>query len=230
MSRLNEDSDMSLAAADSEEAAQTGEVIHNPWLTGRALHQLGRLARRERNLDKAEDLHHQAMASQLGHGFTPDISDSLDAIAGLAIELESWAEGVRLISATNVARGGIGSVRWSIDESEVATALNRASGELAEQAYTKAVEEGSLLLLDQAISYASRARGERRRPSSGWPSLTPTELEVVRLATEGLTNPEIAVRLFISRSTVKTHLSHIFAKLGVSTRAELATHATRRGI
>jgi DNA-binding NarL/FixJ family response regulator len=56
------------------------------------------------------------------------------------------------------------------------------------------------------------------------------ELDVVRLVTEGLTNPQIGERLFVSRGTVKTHLAHVFAKLGVSTRAELATEATRRGI
>jgi DNA-binding NarL/FixJ family response regulator len=46
---------------------------------------------------------------------------------------------------------------------------------------------------------------------------------------EGLTNPQIGERMFISRGTVKVHLSHTFAKLGTSTRAELAAEATGRG-
>ncbi len=54
------------------------------------------------------------------------------------------------------------------------------------------------------------------------------ENQVVGLAAEGLTNPQIAERLFVARGTVKIHLSHIFSKLGVSTRAELASAATRR--
>jgi DNA-binding CsgD family transcriptional regulator len=58
--------------------------------------------------------------------------------------------------------------------------------------------------------------------------LTPTELEIVRHATVGLTNPEIAKRMFISRGTVKVHLSHIYAKLGVRNRSEVAAEATRR--
>ncbi len=74
----------------------------------------------------------------------------------------------------------------------------------------------------------ARARGERKRPSSGWDALTPMETQVVALASEGLTNPQIAERLFVARGTVKIHLSHIFSKLGVSTRAELASEATRR--
>ena len=73
-------------------------------------------------------------------------------------------------------------------------------------------------------------KGERKRPSSGWASLTPTEVEVIRLLAQGLTNPQIGERLFIGRATVKTHVAHVFAKLGVTTRAELAAEATRRGL
>jgi DNA-binding NarL/FixJ family response regulator len=47
------------------------------------------------------------------------------------------------------------------------------------------------------------------------------------LAADGLTNPEIGARLFMSRSTVKTHLSHVYAKLGVANRTELAGHASQ---
>lgn len=84
------------------------------------------------------------------------------------------------------------------------------------------------LTVDEAVAYAARARGEHKRPSSGWDALTPMENQVVALAAEGLTNLQIAERLFVARGTVKIHLSHIFSKLGVSTRAELAGAATRR--
>jgi len=80
--------------------------------------------------------------------------------------------------------------------------------------------------LDTAIGMC--ARGERKRPSVGWASLTPTERRVVELVAEGLTNPQIAQQMFIARGTVKVHVSHVFAKLGLSNRAELAALATRR--
>jgi DNA-binding CsgD family transcriptional regulator len=79
-------------------------------------------------------------------------------------------------------------------------------------------------------SPGSEAREERARPARGWESLTPTELRVAGLVAEGLTNPEIGERMFISRGTVKVHLSHIFAKLGIGTRSELAAEATRRDL
>lgn len=65
-------------------------------------------------------------------------------------------------------------------------------------------------------------RGPRRRPAWGWGSLTPTETEVAELVAEGLSNPQIAERLFISRRTVQTHVSHAFAKLNIASRAQLA--------
>ena len=80
----------------------------------------------------------------------------------------------------------------------------------------------STLTLDEAVALAQRSRGERRRPSTGWASLTPVELDVARLVADGLTNPAIATRLLMSPNTVKTHLSHIFTKLDITSRAELA--------
>jgi DNA-binding NarL/FixJ family response regulator len=71
-------------------------------------------------------------------------------------------------------------------------------------------------------------RGARQRPQLGWESLTPTEHRVVDLVVEGLSNPQIGERLFVSRRTVQTHLAHVFTKLGISSRTQLAAEATRR--
>ena len=80
----------------------------------------------------------------------------------------------------------------------------------------------------EVIAYAQRGRGERKCPSSGWASLTPTELDVVRLVSEGLGNKDIATRLFISPRTVATHLTHVYTKLGLTSRVQLAQEAARR--
>lgn len=69
----------------------------------------------------------------------------------------------------------------------------------------------------------------RAAATTGWASLTDSELRVVRLVSEGLTNREVADRLFISRYTVDSHLRHVFAKLGLSSRVELAAAALRSG-
>jgi DNA-binding NarL/FixJ family response regulator len=61
-----------------------------------------------------------------------------------------------------------------------------------------------------------------KRPAFGWDSLTETERNVAALAAQGLTNPQIAARMFVSRDTVKFHLSQVFRKLGIASRVELA--------
>ena len=73
-----------------------------------------------------------------------------------------------------------------------------------------------------------RTRGQRGRPSIGWDSLTPTELHVALLVREGLTNKQIAERLFMGAETVKTHVSHTFAKLDIAKRSQLAAIASER--
>lgn len=71
-------------------------------------------------------------------------------------------------------------------------------------------------------------RGPRGRPQHGWASLTETERTVAGLVAEGLSNPQIGDRLYVSRRTVQTHVAHIFTKLDMSSRSKLAAEVTRR--
>jgi DNA-binding CsgD family transcriptional regulator len=79
-----------------------------------------------------------------------------------------------------------------------------------------------------------RALGVRRRvtraekPVTGWAAMTKSELAVAELAADGLTNRQIAERLFVSPHTVNTHLGHVFAKLRVNSRVDLTRLATER--
>jgi DNA-binding NarL/FixJ family response regulator len=78
--------------------------------------------------------------------------------------------------------------------------------------------------VDAGLPLLERALGIYERLGS----LTPTEERVVDLVVEGLTNPQIGERLYVSPRTVQTHLAHIFAKLGISTRTQLAAQATHK--
>jgi DNA-binding CsgD family transcriptional regulator len=103
--------------------------------------------------------------------------------------------------------------------------------------------EGGVALLGRALELylalgadwdARRVRGRladlgvRRRivlareSGSGLPSLTGAETQVARLVSDGITNREIADRLFLSPHTVNSHLRHIYSKLAINSRAELA--------
>jgi RNA polymerase sigma factor (sigma-70 family) len=79
----------------------------------------------------------------------------------------------------------------------------------------------------RAMDRMSRRESELQKLSQ---LLTPRELEIVRLAAEGLRNREIAERLAITEGTVKIHLHNIYEKLGVNGRSQLILHATRQGL
>ena len=85
----------------------------------------------------------------------------------------------------------------------------------------------SLQTTEVAIAYAQRGHGERKRAASGWAALTPAERDVVGLVSEGLTNNDIATRLFVSPRTVQAHLTHVYAKLGLNSRVQLVQEAAR---
>jgi DNA-binding CsgD family transcriptional regulator len=98
---------------------------------------------------------------------------------------------------------------------------------MGEKDFDSAWAEGAALSTDEAIAYAPRGRGQRKRPARGWASLTPTERDVVRLVSEGLGNKDIATRLFVSPRTVQTHLTHVYTKLGLTSRVQLVQEAAR---
>ena len=129
-----------------------------------------------------------------------------------------------------------------------AKALEAAAGEFVQNgdrgqsraAFTRAVEIYTSLgaALDAARLQATfRGHGMRRGPQakhrqahSGWDSLTPTEVKIVTLVQGGLSNPEIAAKLLLSRRTVATHVSHILKKLDVHSRTDIAREAALRTI
>ena len=107
--------------------------------------------------------------------------------------------------------GAIGYLLKSVSGDELAAAIRRAHAGLSTLA-----PEAAQVLIDAVTT-----------PASDGAVLTAREREVLSLLTEGLTNAEIAARLFVSLSTVKTHISSILAKLGAATRTEAATIAVR---
>jgi DNA-binding CsgD family transcriptional regulator len=129
-----------------------------------------------------------------------------------------------------------------------AMALEAAAGHFVEAedrgqaraAFTYAVEVYTALgaAADVArLQAAFRAYGIRRGPHakhrrarSGWDSLTETEIKIAAFVEEGMTNPEIAARLLLSRRTVATHVSHILKKLDVNSRTDIARESALRTV
>ena len=165
------------------------------------------------------------------------IAASLHAYFGMSVTLEcigtlaggagSHREAARLFGAAEAVRQRIGEVRFKVWDAGYQASVTALRDALGEQDFGVAWAEGAALSTEEAIAYAQRGRGQRKRPASGWASLTPTERDVVRLVSEGLGNNDIATRLFVSPRTVQTHLTHVYNKLGLSSRMQLAQEAAR---
>jgi len=90
-------------------------------------------------------------------------------------------------------------------------------------------EQGAALGIADAAEYAQRWRGERGRPTHGWDSLTPMERKVVELVAGGSSNDDVARQLVMSTATVKTHLTHVYAKTATANRTELGARWRDQG-
>ncbi len=89
-------------------------------------------------------------------------------------------------------------------------------------------DAGRVIARMRELGLRRGSRAPRRRPTSGWEALTPAERSVVELVAQGMSNPAVAQRLFLSRATIKTHVSNALTKLQLSSRVELAREAARR--
>ena len=155
---------------------------------------------------------------------------ALDCLATTAAEADNHLLATRLFGAADAAYRRMGMVRFKVLDAERRCPHRRTLRDaLGENDFDAAWADGAALSNEDAIAYALRGRGERKRASSGWASLTRAELDVVKLVSEGLGNKDVAARLFVSPRTVQAHLTHIYTKLGLTSRVQLAQEAARHG-
>jgi LPS sulfotransferase NodH/DNA-binding CsgD family transcriptional regulator len=179
---------------------------------------------------------HDALACAAELKAYSQIPDILECLAVLAGQAGRHREAARLFGAGDKVRQRIGMYPFKVyglhggrrlDDADYEASVAALRNTLGEQGFTTAWYEGASLSTEEAIAYAQRGRGERKRPTSGWAALAPAELDVVRLVSEGLGNNDIATRLFVSPRTVQSHLTHVYTKLGLTSRVRLAQEAVR---
>jgi DNA-binding NarL/FixJ family response regulator len=178
---------------------------------------------------RAEPIAHEALKVLADHGWRPAVIDALDLLADIALFKRQYERAVRLNAAARMQRGILGLAALPPARHRAERQLAAAGAALGAEKLASASQDGARLSLGEAVAYAQRGRGEHASAAHGWASLSPVERQVVDLASHGLNNPNIARELFISRSTVKAHLSHAYGKLGVTNRIELARLAARHG-
>lgn len=137
-----------------------------------------------------------------------------DAVPSRVLVLSAFTDGAVVHGA--LSAGAAGYLPKSAERAEVCDAI-------------EAIARGGTVLdpsLQDGLLAAVRTHGA----DSGRPWLTDREREILVLVADGLTAPGIAARLHLAPGTVKTHLSHLYEKLGVSDRAACVAEAMRRGL
>ncbi|WP_156298493.1 helix-turn-helix transcriptional regulator [Mycobacterium paragordonae] len=202
-------------------------AVASGWHLVAALLARARVALAEGDREEAERRTHDALACAANTGAYQPLAGILECLADVARDGDPQ-QAARLFGAAEAFRRRTGMVRFKVHQAGYESSVAALREVMDEADFDAAWAEGTALSADEAIAYARRGRGERRRPSSGWAALTPAEHEVVRLVCDGLASKDIAARLFVSPRTVQAHLAHVYTKLGINSRVQLVQEASRR--
>jgi DNA-binding CsgD family transcriptional regulator len=195
------------------------------------------LVRLALTLGQADLAHDVVAVMEDGAALAPEVP----TVVGAALRCRGLLEGdpEPLLEATELARKGGRALDHAATCEDAAGAFVRAGRPtnaklLLIEAQSRYDDMGATAWSARVAGSLRRlgvrqgARGRRRRAEKGWESLTASERSVSELVAQGLTNRQTARRLHISPHTVNTHLRHVFQKLSVTTRAELAAMIARQ--
>ena len=207
-----------------------------PLGTGVVLGKLADVAQGQGDVARAAELYRESLGFWLGHGDELGTVEILTGLARLAAGGHPEAA-VRLFAAAEAIQRRIGLTLAPALRIKNERALAAARAALGEEAFAAARAAGQDLPVEQAISEAQAVTIDAGRPAHAEPDpgpfasgLTPRELEVLELVAAGMTNVQVAKRLFISPRTVNTHLTSLYGKLGVSSRGAAVRFAVEHDL
>jgi non-specific serine/threonine protein kinase len=226
----------SAARRHFEESLALSTELNDLWGIAHSLANLADLSLDERQLGPAEVHLVEAMnrMQELGRP-----SAIMAVIEGFAVLAAAQAQPLRAITLEGAATRAREEFRfaWRRDlRIRVEAWLPAACSAVGRVAAANAERKGRAMNLDSAVSFA--LEGVKGRPGHGGvgdhteagPALTRREVDIASLVAKGLSNREIAARLFISRRTAETHVDRILTKLDFHSRAQIAVWAAQRGL
>jgi DNA-binding CsgD family transcriptional regulator/tetratricopeptide (TPR) repeat protein len=149
-----------------------------------------------------------------------------DDVAQLGAAIEHFERGARPIALASALEDRGVALLARGDRDEAVASFGRALELYAE---TRASRDETRVRGRLRELGVRRRMVSRKRPETGWEGLTESELAVVKLVAEGMTNRQVARQLYVSPHTVNAHLRHAFVKLDISSRVELARLAIEHG-
>jgi ATP/maltotriose-dependent transcriptional regulator MalT len=233
--------DLERAAALAEEAAALCQEAGDRLLLPLPLNDLGWVALLRDDFERAKALHTESLALSNELGAPKQLTLMLlEGLACIAAAEGATQKAARLFGAAQALREATGFLLEPALRALAEPYLVGARSQLEEGAWTEAWEEGGAMSMQTAIEYAlskedysTTSSAPEQPPSSAREhpaGLTPREVEVLGLVAEGLTNPQVAQRLFLSLRTVQRHLNSVYRKLGVSSRTAATRLALEHGL
>ncbi|MFL5758892.1 MAG: ATP-binding protein [Thermomicrobiales bacterium] len=234
-----------LAAQYWEQALEAGRALDRPYFVSWCLGWIGILATDQGDYPKATSALREAFSvssstelASLSCGTQYVVRGPVNAATALLAQAVDEPVRAAHLLAASAAVDELKSEKSLMPERTVfERAMNRAREALGQAAFDRAWAEGRAMRPDQvtaelqaALDAAEAWRGPPPSALAAPFGLTPRELAVLRLLPAGLSTPQIAQELFISPRTVQTHLSNLYAKLGVTGRSEAIALAVQHGI
>ena len=221
--------DLQLARSLIAQGADSGEETGNLWHRGYSLRFLSQLELLERRPVEAARYLNDGIALARPFNDPREMSVALQVAAEIAAHRGQHQRAMRLAAAAKTVRDWMGLGEMSGIRADVNELIERMRVSVGPEAAARLEAEGSAMTLDQAIDYAMATE---EQPAAGRPpapgGLSRRELEVAALVAEGMSNREIAARLFIAERTAEGHVEHIRNKLGFHSRVQIAAWAVEQ--
>jgi DNA-binding CsgD family transcriptional regulator len=221
-----------------KEALERWRRLGNPWGIGVVLGKLADVAQARGEDARAAALYHESLDRWLGRG---NQLGTVEILTGLArLVAKGSPEGAtRIFAAAEATQARVGLTLAPALRAKNERALAATRAAIGEEVFAAAWAAGQDLPLEQAIVEAQTAAEEASKPTQGESDLqrpavagglSPREVEVIKLVATGLTNAQVAERLFLSPRTVNSHLNSVYHKLGVSSRSAATRFAVEHGL
>jgi DNA-binding CsgD family transcriptional regulator len=196
------------------------------------LHNQGYVALATGDDAAAWDLFAESLRRQHEAGNTAGIAEGLGGLACLAIAQGRLERAARIFGAAERIRASSPAAVWPAERFEIDRHTTKLRAQLPEPLCNQRWHEGQTFSVEQAITYAlaNEGRPVAHKAPSGIGGLTQREQAVAALIAQGATNRAIAETLVISERTVERHVANIFAKLGLSSRTQIAIFAMEHGL
>ncbi len=223
--------DLARAVVLAEEALALTRVRRWSWAEAIQLASLGAIAREQGELARAMELYRDGLRLAWAQRDRRNIASILVGLAAVVAASGRPTAAVRLCGAAEslLDAAGVGLAPSGRTDQEQAIRMLRAA--LGDERFAAGRAAGRILTPEQALALADEVEADAPalHPTAHH-GLTPREREVLRLVADGLTDREIAVRLFLSPRTVQRHVAGVLDALDLRSRAAAAAYAARHGL